>query len=83
MRNLVELLDVLIAQIPPQRTMFIKDLKHCQVQAAYSPPELMDVWNYAGEIINDYIKYPLEDDWENELIDIWTAKKDYKEYVNS
>lgn len=42
MRYLPELLEVLIAQIPSKYDVFITELRHCQVQACYSPPELLD-----------------------------------------
>jgi hypothetical protein len=78
-RNLTELLEVIISKIPAKYEGFRRMLEHERLDSMYDPPELMDSWHDVFDIINLYIKPPLVKDWEIEVIDLWTAKKDYRD----
>jgi len=78
-RNLTELLEVIISKIPAKYKDFRRMLECERLDSMYDPPELMDSWHDVFEIINLYIKPPLVRDWEIEVIDLWTAKKDYRD----
>jgi hypothetical protein len=67
MRNIGEVIDKIIALIPPEETDFIHDLDGVMDSIRYSPPENIGMWwNELSRVIGDYLPPSLGEcnDWQ-------------------
>lgn len=79
MRDLVEVLDAIIAEIPASETRALTSIKAVQASAKFTAPEIMSArWNQAAAILEHDIGEPKED-WQKKVAAIFCGRDDYDE----
>ena len=75
MRNIADVIDRIIAEIPPPNGAEILRLTKIKLDSGYNPPECRRKdWIRLCEYLNERFPYPPETDWQRRILDITTDK---------
>jgi hypothetical protein len=74
MRDIKQVINDVIAEIPETDAALISDLKKLLRSCSYSAPEMAGHrWTQGSLILGHHIPEPVED-WQKRAVDIWTDK---------
>jgi hypothetical protein len=72
-RNCVEVIDAILAVVPPEKTEFIQMLKLVRNDAQGKPAEDTFQWQHLMVVVGGYIAPPFTNDWQIEVLSIITT----------
>ena len=76
MRNIAEVIDLMIAEIPnnyPNKDIFISQLESIKLAAMFTAPEIMSFrWQQVYDVLISKIGEPKED-WQKNIADIFSG----------
>lgn len=81
MRNLIEVIDQMITQIPSDEQLLINELYSNRESAEFSSPETMGLrWENTAEALEGLGEPPggeppWNEEWKNKVYDIWMGKQ--------
>ena len=76
MRDLTRIIGEIIVELPEGHDHIISLLKSVLSSAIYSSPELMGFrWMQVSNILNDYIPYPPEEEWQKNIDKIFSGEE--------
>lgn len=73
-RECSEVIRLMMEKIPESKTKFLEDLKWNYEDSCYKPPEETIQWFRTHETLMRHIKLPPKEDWEFEVLSIFTTK---------
>ena len=84
MRNLVNVIDAMIKNIPENEVDLIKELERIKSdQIQWTAPESMVRWEEVSYVLQDSLYNPKpKEEWEFQVLSIWSTKsiEEIKEY---
>jgi len=76
MRNLYEVIDTILIEIPEDQNELRTRLEDIKMDWLYSAPEMaVFLWNRTAEILNYYIRN-IEEDWQERIQKIFAGERD-------